>query len=164
MFLHLFIYLFCFSFLHGLWGCIVWSFIVCTHVRYVFSNKGQSQMECLRNRKGKIMEVECIQNSGKYNRWVKWWVQVLFSRGYLFCLFIYLFIYLFIVFIYLFVHLFIYLFIFLSSLVGIKTMPSPGVEPGLPKPQSGVLPLYYKGLHLYKNISVYRLRKFIVCD
>ena len=29
-------------------------------------------------------------------------------------------------------------------------MPSPGVEPGLPKPQSGVLPLYYKGLHYWE--------------
>ena len=31
----------------------------------------------------------------------------------------------------------------------LKRVPSPGVEPGLPKPQSGVLPLYYKGLQLY---------------
>ena len=28
----------------------------------------------------------------------------------------------------------------------IKRVPSPGVEPGSPKPQSGVLPLYYKGV------------------
>ena len=32
-------------------------------------------------------------------------------------------------------------------------MPSPGVEPGLPKPQSGVLPLYYKGVLAYKEVS-----------
>ena len=32
-------------------------------------------------------------------------------------------------------------------------MPSPGVEPGLPKPQSGVLPLYYKGVVLSTRLS-----------
>ena len=32
-------------------------------------------------------------------------------------------------------------------------MPSPGVEPGLPKPQSGVLPLYYKGVALSIGLS-----------
>ena len=33
-------------------------------------------------------------------------------------------------------------------------MPSPGVEPGLPKPQSGVLPLYYKGVALSTRLSM----------
>ena len=76
---------------------------------------------------------------------------------YLFILFIY-FIYLFIYFIYFFICLFLWLFIYLLLFLfllfffssAIKIMPSPGVEPGLPKPQSGVLPLYYKGLHIYR--------------
>ena len=53
-------------------------------------------------------------------------------------------------FICLFISSFVYFFFFTSLVcsINIKTMPSPGVEPGLPKPQSGVLPLYYKGLHI----------------
>ena len=37
--------------------------------------------------------------------------------------------------------------LFVYDVIYKKCMPSPGVEPGLPKPQSGVLPLYYKGSH-----------------
>ena len=38
-------------------------------------------------------------------------------------------------------------------------MPSPGVEPGLPKPQSGVLPLYYKGVVLSNRLSTNEKRQ-----
>ena len=81
---------------------------------------------------------------------------------YLFILFICLFIYFIYFFICLFLWLFIYLLLFLLFFFSsaIKIMPSPGVEPGLPKPQSGVLPLYYKGLQLYwKHLQAIPFRR-----